>query len=104
MVGIATPQNGPQPGDVIHTEHNPPPHVKDIKVVLAYHTISQHYQVIEITETVYWKPGEWVTVDTMRQVDMNPQWSTRMVKFDLLGFFGSMIGLGAQAGIHMAVP
>lgn len=93
---------GPKPEDVIQ-HHNPPPHPKPITVELAYHSISNCYKVMRITDTVYYLPGTWLSVETVHQICLNPQWSAVMVDYDYLAGIGALFGLATNVGIHAAV-
>jgi hypothetical protein len=107
----APPKPGPQEGDIVHTEPVPIPsqwHSKHISMVVSYHRLADlagkpPYQLVEISETNLYKPGRaWFTEETMHQINLNPQWSTRTVNFDYLALLSSALGTAGQVGIHMA--
>lgn len=54
-----------------------------IEVTAAYAKIPNSYTVRTIRHSTYWKPGDWVSFDTMTKTCVNPGWDVTMIEFHM---------------------
>jgi len=67
---------------------------KPVDLHLQYNGLFQAYQVISITSTVIYRPGEWLSPNVVDQCCLQKGWSVTMVHDDFLkSILGSIIQL-----------
>jgi hypothetical protein len=54
-----------------------------IEVTMAYAKIPNSYTVRTIRNSTFWKPGDWVSFDTMSKTCANPGWDVTMIEFKM---------------------
>ena len=79
--------------------------LKPINLILAWHGPLKRYEVINITETTYYKPGQFIPEDEVTHLcsyihDTNgqlipryPHWHVSMSQFDIFAFIGKLTGI-----------
>ena len=79
------------------------PKIKHITMELTWHKAFNAYRVESITDTVYYKPGDFLSEDVVKACNKNPQWSTKAVRSDVLTFLGRILGLAGSVGVKTAL-
>jgi hypothetical protein len=88
-----------QPKQIVSEYHGPGEHInKPVVLQLQYSGLSKEYQVISITSTVIYKPGQWLTIADVDKCCQQKGWSVTMVHDDAIGnMLLSMLRLPAIA-------
>jgi hypothetical protein len=72
----------PAPGDVHKEFREPPPHNKHVTVTLLYLKSANVYYVHEITNTNWYKPGDWLSDEIIAGINRTPGWETKIDNLD----------------------
>lgn len=57
---------------------------KDVDLKLQYSGLLRAYQVVSITSTTWYKPGEWLHEDVVNDCCLQKGWKVTMVHLDLI--------------------
>lgn len=68
------------------------PKGKKISLTLMFGMFSHAYQVKTITNTTYYKPGEWMSPEVAEQCCNLPNWEVTMVGDDIIQFITGAVG------------
>jgi hypothetical protein len=67
--------------------------VKSVELQLAWYF--EDYKVITISNTTILKPGEWLAVEAVDQINLTKGWTVRMADNDILA---AVTGMAMNAG------
>ena len=91
---VATDQPAQKPAEFASRE--PPSHDKPIELTLLYLSLTDAYQVSSVTNTTWYKPGDWLAATTVGQLSAMKNWKTTSTSYDLLnkifGLAGTFVG------------
>jgi hypothetical protein len=58
---------------------------RQVSLMLAYMRITNTYEVKSITNSTWYKPGDWISADNVQKiVDTLPNWEVVMAELDFL--------------------
>jgi hypothetical protein len=85
----------PTPNQVNGTYREPPPSNKDVTINMLFaHApgIGMAYQVKNVTNTVWYKPGDWLTEEVVAEICKIPRWTINIESFELMKKIFEVIG------------
>jgi hypothetical protein len=77
----------PKPNQVNGTYREPPPSNKDVHISLLFlHApgVGFAYQVKSVTNTVWYKPGDWLTESVVAEICKIPRWTIAIDSYELM--------------------
>jgi hypothetical protein len=68
-------------------------HLKPVSLVLKYLRVANAYEVQSITNSTWYKPGDWLSVGVVNTICTGPypNWSVTMLEMDFLVSLSSLI-------------
>jgi hypothetical protein len=57
---------------------------KTCSITLLYLSVTDRYEVIEIDDAACYKPGEWLTWETVIEICRSENWHVKMTSYELL--------------------
>jgi hypothetical protein len=85
----------PKPNQVNGTYREPPPSNKDVNIsllLLVAPGVGIAYQVKSVTNTVWYKPGDWLTESVVAEICKIPRWTISIESYELMKKFFDMVG------------
>lgn len=95
----------PQPHEIISIfgHRGAIPKGKKITMTLMWGVIARAYQVKSITNTTYYRPGEWMCPEVAEQCAVLPDWEVTSVQDDIInavtGLAGAIVGVKSVSGL-----
>lgn len=77
----------PKPNQVNGTYREPPPSNKDVNISLLFLVapgVGMAYQVKSVTNTVWYKPGDWLTESVVAEICKIPRWTITIDSYELM--------------------
>jgi CO dehydrogenase/acetyl-CoA synthase delta subunit len=77
----------PHPNQVNGTYREPPPANKDVTINLLQFNapmVGIAYRVKTVTNTVWYKPGDWLTESVVAEICKIPRWTINIESYELL--------------------
>jgi hypothetical protein len=74
----------PKPNQVNGTYREPPPSNKDVQIHLLFLSLGMVYQVRQVTNTVWYKPGDWLTESVVAEICKIPRWTITIDSYELM--------------------
>lgn len=82
----------PKPNQVNGTYREPPPSNKDVEISLLFVSVGYVYQVKSVTNTTWYKPGDWLTESVVAEICKIPRWTIRIESYELLKKIFDIVG------------
>jgi hypothetical protein len=87
--------NPPKPNQVNGTYREPPPSNKDVQISLLFANlpmVGMAYQVKTVSNTVWYKPGDWLTESVVAEICKIPRWTVTIESYELLKKIFDVVG------------
>src|SRR5690348_17705306 len=68
------------------------PKNKKITMTVMFGMFCHAYQVKTITNTTYYKPGEWMTAEVLDQINLLDNWETQCFDDDIMNAITNTVG------------
>lgn len=85
----------PKPNQVNGTYREPPPTNKDVSISLLFLAapgVGFAYQVKTVTNTVWYKPGDWLTESVVAEICKIPRWTVSIDSYELMKKIFDVVG------------
>lgn len=82
----------PKPNQVNGTYREPPPSNKDVTINLLFLSVGMVYQVRQVTNTVWYKPGDWLTESVVAEICKIPRWTITIDSYELMKKIFDVVG------------
>jgi hypothetical protein len=85
----------PHPNQVNGTYREPPPSNKDVNIELWQFNapgIGIAYRIKNVSNTVWYKPGDWLTESVVAEICKIPRWTIHIESYELMKKIFDVIG------------
>ena len=75
----------------INSYREPPPANKEVEISLLYMWETGRWQVVTVTNTTWYRPGDWLSEEVVDAICKIPRWTIKMQSYELLSKLVSFI-------------